>query len=266
MIRPPSFMCFSAALVAKNTPRMLTSITRSSSSRGGFLERPRYGRAGVVHEHVQPAEGRDPSPRRRRSRRRQSAASAWIAIALPPAFSISSTTDLARLRAFRVGDRHARPVGREPPGDRRPDAARAAGHESDLVGQICHGKSPRRKVEASISPGTGACYAPPCRQGARVYVRRGARRRPAAPGDGWGQRFAAGGRGTRWRLLLREELRGPVGERDRLVAAAGRLLDPEHDLVALGLLPGDFGRGGMSTSLRERLSSLEPIAFLSASR
>ena len=33
MMRPPLFMCFSAACVATNTPRKLTSIRRSSSSR-----------------------------------------------------------------------------------------------------------------------------------------------------------------------------------------------------------------------------------------
>ena len=32
MMRPPSFMCFSAACVAMNMPRILMSITRSSSS------------------------------------------------------------------------------------------------------------------------------------------------------------------------------------------------------------------------------------------
>ncbi len=60
-------------------------------------------------------------------------------------------------------------------------------------------------------------------------------RRPLAPGDGW---------------RLRHECLGPLDERDRLVAAACRLLDPNHDLVQLGLLLMAFGRAELQRPSR----------------
>src|ERR1043166_9060134 len=54
MMRPPGFMCLSAACVAASVPRTLMSITRSISSSvvssKGF---------GIVHKHIKSAEGRD---------------------------------------------------------------------------------------------------------------------------------------------------------------------------------------------------------------
>ena len=87
MMRPPLFMCFSAACVATNAPRTLMSITRSISS-------------SVVSSNVfgmaVPALFTSTSSRPKvatvfstaASTASASAASAWIAIAFPPARSI----------------------------------------------------------------------------------------------------------------------------------------------------------------------------------
>src|SRR5437899_2820651 len=58
MMRPPLFMCFSAACVAASVPRTLMSIMRSISS-SVVLERFRNGCARIVHKHIKSAEGRD---------------------------------------------------------------------------------------------------------------------------------------------------------------------------------------------------------------
>jgi hypothetical protein len=62
-----------------------------------LLERFRSCRAGIVHEHIKPAEGRDAfstAPWTAST----FAASAWIAMAFPPPSSIALTTAELRLR------------------------------------------------------------------------------------------------------------------------------------------------------------------------
>src|SRR5260370_24596587 len=99
MMRPPSFMCFSAACVATNTPRMLMSITRSISS--SVVSANDFGMAV-------PALFTSTSSRPNvatvfstaAATASASAASAWIAIAFRPARSISLTTDAAASAPF----------------------------------------------------------------------------------------------------------------------------------------------------------------------
>src|SRR5260370_17758533 len=99
MIRPPLFMCFSAACVVTNAPRTLMSITRSISS--SVVSSNVFGMAV-------------PALFTRTSSRPNvatvfstaaltalaSAASAWIAIAFRPTPSISLTTDAAASAPF----------------------------------------------------------------------------------------------------------------------------------------------------------------------
>src|SRR5437588_1729500 len=99
MMRPPLFMCFSAACVAMNTPRTLMSSTRSISS--SVVSSNVFGMAV-------------PALFTRTSSRPNvatvfstaaltasaSVASAWIAIAFPPSRSISLTTEAAASAPF----------------------------------------------------------------------------------------------------------------------------------------------------------------------
>jgi hypothetical protein len=55
MIRPPSFICFSAACVAIKTPRTLRLITRSRFVQRGLVELFGDRDAQIVHEHIEPA-------------------------------------------------------------------------------------------------------------------------------------------------------------------------------------------------------------------
>src|SRR5437870_11047236 len=99
MMRPPLFMCFSAACVAMNTPRTLMSSTRSISS--SVVSSNVFGMAvpalftrtsslpNVSTVLLTPALTASAS-----------LASAWIAIAFPPARSISLTTDAAASGPF----------------------------------------------------------------------------------------------------------------------------------------------------------------------
>src|SRR6266581_5601909 len=57
MMRPPLFICFSAACVATKVPRTLMSIRRFLQC--GLLELLGNGRARIVHEDVEAAECRD---------------------------------------------------------------------------------------------------------------------------------------------------------------------------------------------------------------
>src|SRR5437870_1109849 len=98
-MRPPLFMCFSAACVAMNTPRTLMSSTRSISS--SVVSSNVFGMAvpalftrtsslpNVSTVLLTPALTASAS-----------LASAWIAIAFPPARSISLTTDAAASGPF----------------------------------------------------------------------------------------------------------------------------------------------------------------------
>src|SRR6266436_903437 len=99
MMRPPLFICFSAACVARNTPRTLMSSTRSISSTvvssnvfgmavpALFTSTSRRPNVVTVFSTAAlPASA--------------SVASAWIAIAFPPARSISLTTDAAASAPF----------------------------------------------------------------------------------------------------------------------------------------------------------------------
>ena len=98
MTRPPLFMCFSAACVAAHAADVDVDHAIHLFQRR-LLERFWNGRAGVVHQHIKPAEGRNRLFDRALTAS-TSAASAWIAIAFPPARSISLTTDAAALVSF----------------------------------------------------------------------------------------------------------------------------------------------------------------------
>ena len=98
----------------------------------GVFERLGDGGAGVVDEDVEPAEGGDGLFDRGRDGS-ASAASAWMAIAFPPARSIALTTAAAASAPFGVGDGDAGAVGGQAFGDRGADAARAAGDEGYFV-------------------------------------------------------------------------------------------------------------------------------------
>src|SRR5207237_7021416 len=99
MMRPPLFMYFIASCVAANVPRKLMSITRSISSSvvssnvfgmavpalfTSTSSRPKVAKVFSTAPLTAPT----------------SAASAWIAIALPPASSIALTTAEAALPSF----------------------------------------------------------------------------------------------------------------------------------------------------------------------
>jgi len=59
MIRPPLFMCFSAACVATKVPRNIDVNQPVQFLQRGLLEALGDGRAGIVHEHIKLAEGGD---------------------------------------------------------------------------------------------------------------------------------------------------------------------------------------------------------------
>src|SRR5207249_11130740 len=99
MMRPPFFMCFSAACVATSVPRTLTSISRSSSS--SVVSSNLLGIA--VPALFTSTSGRPKAATVSSTAAllaSASAASAWIAIALPPARPISLTTDAAASAPF----------------------------------------------------------------------------------------------------------------------------------------------------------------------
>ena len=131
MIRPPVFRCLSAACVATKTPRTLTAKTRSKSARVVSSTFAGHARAGVVHQHVEPAKCRDRpfdgvpdcigGGGVRLDRDRLSAS----------AFNLF---DKGRrcVRAFGVGEGDAGAIRGQAPGDRGADAARTAGDEGSL--------------------------------------------------------------------------------------------------------------------------------------
>src|SRR6202162_3895081 len=125
MMRPPSFMWFSAAWVVANTPRMLMSITRSISS--SVVSSNGFGMAvpalfTSTSSRPKAATAFSTAPLTALA----SAASAWIATAFPPASSMVLITAAAALeslayvmatlapsaaRRFAI----AAPIPREPP-------------------------------------------------------------------------------------------------------------------------------------------------------
>src|SRR5438552_9870084 len=135
MMRPPLFICFSAACVAMNTPRTLISSTRSISSSVVSSKRFRNGGAGIVYKDVEAAEGRHGLFDRgfagvgisgvRLNRDRLSA----LAFNLPD-------DRCGRVGTFRVCDGHLRPVCSKTFGDCGTNAARAASNECNLSFQF----------------------------------------------------------------------------------------------------------------------------------
>ena len=59
MMRPPLFMCFSAACVAASDAADVDVDHAIHLLQRRLLERFRNGRAGIVHKHIKSAEGRD---------------------------------------------------------------------------------------------------------------------------------------------------------------------------------------------------------------
>src|SRR5882672_4767343 len=99
MMRPPFFMCFSAAWVAASAPRTLMSITRSISS--SVVVSKVFGIAvpallTSTSSRPKVATVFSTAPLTASA----SAASAWIAIAFPPSRSIAFTTAEAALASF----------------------------------------------------------------------------------------------------------------------------------------------------------------------
>src|SRR2546429_797834 len=99
MMRPPLFMCFSAACVATSAPRTLMSITRSISS--SVVSSKVFGIAvpalfTSTSSRPKVATVFSTAPLTAST----SAASAWIATAFPPLSSIALTTAEAALASF----------------------------------------------------------------------------------------------------------------------------------------------------------------------
>src|SRR6202795_439864 len=99
MMRPPSFMCFSAACVVASTPRRVMSITRSISS--SVVSSNVFGKAVpalLTSTSSRPNVATVFSTALLTAS--ASAASAWIATAFPPSCSIALTTAEAALASF----------------------------------------------------------------------------------------------------------------------------------------------------------------------
>src|SRR5207247_5765088 len=129
MTRPPLFMCFSAACVVTNTPRMLMSITRSNSS-------------SVVSSHLLgmavPALFTRTSSRPNVATVFSTADGAGISgVRLDRDRLSASAFNLlddrrGRIGTFRVRDGHVRSVRSQTLGDCSTNAARAARNECNL--------------------------------------------------------------------------------------------------------------------------------------
>src|ERR1700722_17718453 len=135
MMRPPLFMCLSAACVATNTPRMLNVNQAVQLLQRGLLEPFGNSRAGIVHKDVEPAECRHSLLDRgfdgvgisgvRLNRDRL------------PASAFNLLDDrLGRVSTLRVCDGHVRSVCGQTLGDCSTNAARATRNECNLSLQV----------------------------------------------------------------------------------------------------------------------------------